>query len=248
MERNNHHEFALFYPESAVWDVGGTYPISDEVLAHRIVKVLRLWPGDSVTFFNRVSALESTILEVGKKDLVASPRYRLLLEPLVPSITWLVPLLERDAFEQVLSSLTALGAHCIIPFITSKSRKQMITPHGRIERILIAAAEQSKQFVLPLVQEPISFTEAVTFCTDKEVLLFDPAGHNAFSVLHNLRNSSQNSIVCLIGPEGGLLAEEISQLTQVGVRICALTPSILEAWQAAIVGMGLLRSCLRTDL
>lgn len=244
---NERHEFAFFYAGCSSWRVGQSFQITDKQLIHRLDNVLRLHKGDQITVFDAAKKVHVTITASKKGMVAGSVVAASALAPLSPSIDWFLPILERDAFEKSISALTSLGARTITPVVTRKSKREGMPQLERLERVMFAAAEQSKQFVLPHVEKQVMLEEALAHIDGRNLLLFDCHGAPALEsvqVLKADKSLHEKGLVCLIGPEGGLTQVERELVTKQGALLCALTPTVLEAWQAVMVGMGLIRSCI----
>ncbi|MCL5436700.1 MAG: 16S rRNA (uracil(1498)-N(3))-methyltransferase [Candidatus Dependentiae bacterium] len=239
------HEFALFcptLPDGLAPDA--VYGVVERELVHRLVHVLRVEGGESLLLFDRRQAAGVVVQAVDKHQVTCRVAEVRPLQPLSPAITWYLPLLAREAYEAAVSILTSMGALAIVPLITEKS-EQRNRPADRLERVMIAAAEQSKQLVLPRIApvEVLSRSELLEPVAGQMRIFFDPAGEAAWNVLSAIRSAGPTAISCLIGPEADLTEAEKDLLREAGVHFCALTPTILRAEQAVTVAMGLLRSC-----
>ncbi len=67
----------------------------------------------------------------------------------MPEIRWCIPLIAKEAFEDIVYNFTAMGVASIQPLVTEKVKRSWggDRERARLDRIMIAAAEQSKQFV-----------------------------------------------------------------------------------------------------
>lgn len=239
-EKDSRHEFAFFckdLPVSLVVD--STYTITDHDLVHRMTHIVRIEPGDTILLFRDLVSVRARILGVTKNTIQCTVISLHQINPLQPVINWYLPLLDREAFEESVYILTSMGAAQITPVITEKSDKKLTRPIDRLERIMIAAAEQSKQLVLPKIGSVKHLSELLFA---DYTLFFDPDGQPAFEILQGIRAKKPNTISCLIGPEGDLSQAEKELLRDKNIVFCALTPTILRAEQAVTVAMGLLRS------
>ncbi len=239
------HEFAFFCKNlPAGLAPGASYKIDDHDVIHRMVHVVRVEVGEVVLLFRGASAVTARIDSIVKNGIVCTVIAVKEIEHLQPPITWYLPLLDREAFEESVSILTSMGAAAITPIVTEKSDKRLRSLE-RLERVMIAAAEQSKQLLLPTINPVEQFAESGIFRPmDRMVtLFFDPAGQPAFEVICQLREQKVAALACIIGPEGDLTHDEKELLRASGVIFCALTPTVLRAEQAVTVAMGLLRSC-----
>jgi 16S rRNA (uracil1498-N3)-methyltransferase len=253
------HEFALCVESLSLLlqkkNSGNSVIFSDDTLFHRMVTVLRLQVGDTCVFFDRdvfIKALITTF--VGKKQVHVTIQSIQPTIVLYPKITFLLPLLKRDDLESALYALTEVGVNTIQLISTQKSGAQWSQQRDneRIARIVIAAAEQSKNFAYPHVKAPISLQAALKEYNDggdtTTKIFFDPEGRKIFDVMQVLHGAQPKHILLLVGPEGDLNLEE-KKLVQVNnFTFCALTPTIMRATQAAAFAAGFVRSLLVSAL
>jgi 16S rRNA (uracil1498-N3)-methyltransferase len=114
--------------------------------------------------------------------------------------------------------------------------------YARAERIFIAAAEQSKQFVLPDMKPVCNLATAIANLGNEYRLFFDAAGKPLPELASHVLVHKPASYACLFGPEGDLTPLEKEQILNKGFTFYRLTPSILRAQQAISVALGLLRA------
>jgi 16S rRNA (uracil1498-N3)-methyltransferase len=247
------HEFAIFVPElagqkSAV-EVGNHIVLTYPDLYHRLVRVLRLQPGKMVILFDRTHHVRCEVEMIEKDPKLTVRIHDIILHTnITPSITVWLPLLKRDDFDTALYALHEMGVSCIQLITTQKTQrawggnKEM----ERIERIMGAAAEQSKQFVFPIVQEPQPIGQLLASMHDQGTYLFcDPQGLDLWDVLTNLHSQPCKQYILAIGPEGDLTTQEKEQLHNANFIFCALTPTVLRAHQAISLITGIMRSVFK---
>ena len=118
---NSRHQFALYYAQTD--SLREHNELTDFDMYHRLVRVLRIKPREQVVFFDErgvwvlitcVDFLPKTVRYIIERSGHASV--------LTPEIHWILPLLEKEAFEQALSFLTVLGAQHIYPIVTTKTK------------------------------------------------------------------------------------------------------------------------------
>ncbi len=247
--KTNKHEFALFVKDGIEAHNQAELVIDDQFLVNRMTSILRLNQGDMLTLFDRHQHIYAEINEIRKKNILLTVLKKESNQPLSPSINWFLPLLEKEAFEESISILTVLGATLIQPLVTSKTHKRILLPkdYERLERIMVAAAEQSKQFVLPTIGSVIPLDALEHKLTDETRIFFEPSGISAQQVVTMLQEKKSKSLHGMVGPEGDLTDSEKEYLKTLNFTFCALTPSILRAEDAVSIGMGILRSFLRDD-
>lgn len=236
------HEFAFWAPELADAAHGSHISILDENILHRLIKVVRVEPNDTIVIFGKKFAHTCLIETVGPKKISCSIAKSIPITPLTPHIDWLLPLISKEAFEHAITMLTVLGARTIQPIHTTTTKKLHLADE-RVTRLMVAAAEQSKQFALPQILKPLSLEAAVAAIKTDQKIFFDPTGEPMKKVLD--KSKSTQSITCLVGPEADLTMDEKRMLDSHNFIRCALTPSILRSEDAVAVAMGTLRTWLR---
>ncbi len=240
------HIFAL-YSEHISHIQGNVLSLrSDEPSAHRIQHVLRLVRGDTVILFDRKQHLVAEISAIGSREVVLACQKPVVNTAYSPVITCLLPILKREAFDEALYALTEAGVSAIQLITTHKMHRSTMPPQDRMERVIIAAAEQSKNFALPIVYEPRELSEALADLGSKTLVVCDPAGEPLSMTLARLESIKSDHIVVVIGPEAGLTGEEFLILRSKNAIFTALTPTILRAQQAAFLSVGALRSVLKS--
>lgn len=241
MVKDNKHEFALFYSDLPVENSTHTVLIKDVSLVQRISSVLRLKAGDGLILFNQKIHAQVELKDCSKKACSVLVKTWHNNKKLLPVITVFLPLLKRDAFESALYASTALGATQIQLIQTEKTRKwQGQKELERLERIVIAAAEQSKNFNFPFILPPCPLQEALKMHHNVTQKLFaDPTGKHFSEILKN--HKKEQDMLLFVGPEGDLTTSE-KQLLKDAFVFCKLTPTILKSEQALALLLGMVRS------
>lgn len=238
------HEFALFLKNLEQYSSQKKQvTLTEPEIVHRIKNVLRLNLGEVITFFSQTHQAQAKLLSIEKRHILVDLAEMQKLEPLTPSIHWLLPLLDREAYEHSLEQLTVMGAASITPVITAKSRKKPATDEERAQRLLISAAEQSKQFVLPCYKKTTTLEDTLTNLPHNTLVLFcHPDGIQAQKAIEKLRAEKPINLICLMGPEGDFTKEERVLLQKAGGLSIALTKTVLRSETALTVFLGILRS------
>lgn len=222
------------------------YVLHDKVLAHRLVHILRCVKDQPIQLFDQLHVVYGRFQEVQRKEVIT-----FLIDAVhpihscTPPITILLPLLKREAFENALYTCVEMGANVIQPIMTKKSSQRELVDSKRALGILIAAAEQSKQYRLPalLQMRPLDVGIA-TMPAAITKLYLDPEGTPLFETMNSLKQEQPKELVLTFGPEGDFTEHEKTLLKQAGFKPCSLTPTILRAPQALAIGLGALRSML----
>jgi len=246
------HEFALFVESLSLLvgksGSGSNVTLSDEKLLHRVANVLRLRIHDQCILFDRhIQASVTIVAFIGKKQISVAVQSVQKTIALQPTVTFLLPLLKREDYESALYSLAEVGVSTIQLVFTQKTAHHWAgaKDNDRAQRILIGAAEQSKNFAYPQLEEPISLEAALKkYNAASAKIFFDPEGKPFFDVMQKLHGNRAENVLLLIGPEGDLSLEEKKMVQVNDFVFCALTPTIVRAVQAAALGAGFVRSLL----
>ncbi len=246
MQHRNTHIFSLFTPNLSLnsWLIEQVIIVTDVDLIHRLVSVLRFVSGDHVVFFNQQCVVHVLIQEVSKKNIKVCVQNIQKHHQLLPQVTFLLPLLKKEALEQAVYSLCELGVNKIQLVVTQKSRQSLLHEKEflRLQNIVIAAAEQSKNYSFSQLLRPQKLSESFNACVQHFNVVFDPAGASFFDLREKFfQSSSTLSFSLLVGPEGGLTEQELELVKKNEFVSCALTPTILTAVQAVALGAGLFR-------
>ncbi len=208
-------------------------------MAKQIIKVLRLKKGDKIVvldnsgseFLVRLDEIISgqvigTIIK--KKKNNAEPKtFITLYQALTP----------RDKFELILQKCTEIGVSRFIPIETKRSLLKVKDIKGdrleRFQKIITEAAEQCERALLPMINKPLKFEEAVIKLNPKELVLCAWEDEKKNSV-DGILNNEGKRISIFIGPEGGFDSSEIIFAKKHDVITVSLGPRILRTETAAI--------------
>lgn len=230
---SNHHIFALYYPELS--NNPKIITITDKLLVDRISKVLRLQIGQMCVLFNQQIHAQYLITEITAKTITG--QLQLVQKNIMyqPAITLLLPVLKREALEAAIYGAVEVGVSEIQLLLTQKVQRKWGGQKEleRLQRIVIAAAEQAKCYRFASIHEPIGLEQALQKYQNKKLLFADPEGKQFEPV-------TQDCAV-LVGPEGDLSLQEKELLVKHQVALFKLTPTILRACQAAVMSVVLLR-------
>jgi len=255
---NKRHEFAFFVETLSrlVEDKQGRVTISDPTIVHRVTHVVRLQLGEAVILFDDTWHARAQLIEYAKSAAVFKLESAQKNTELLPRVTLLLPLLKREALDEVVYAARELGISSIAFVSAEKSSRHTVSASEkeRLTRISIAAAEQSKNFfpchfiglektpsLVEYVQEQSKHSAFIQGCK----WYADPSGMRWQEAASSCAQSSE--IFLCLGPEGDLSDREKTVLKDSGFVFCQLGPTILRAQQAAIIFMGLVRTTLSKD-
>ncbi|MBI3394283.1 MAG: 16S rRNA (uracil(1498)-N(3))-methyltransferase [Spirochaetia bacterium] len=218
--------FLLFRPGEA-FAPGSTIVLKPDEQRH--VKARRLRPGETIYVGDGAGRRFQTAL---------GPDYKTLTEVSLTVHTQAEPrrvlftaIPDPGRFEWLLEKAVETGVTDVVPVIYSRSAKSAYNA-ARAERIVLAAAEQSERWIIPRIESPVLFSEAVSRALELGCLVLD-AGGGALP-------QSRRAGACLVGPEGGFTENELRDIDQAGLPKVRLNAGILRVETAAVAGLVLL--------
>ncbi len=217
-----------------------------EKLAHQVRDVLHLAVGEQLLLLdNSGDEALCTVTRSGRKDVEVELIERRAGKPDSPvHIILCQGLLKSARFEWILEKGTELGVAVFAPILCRRSAPGLEDAgpgkRQRWQRILQEATEQCGRARIPELHPIRPFTQALNDIPPGAVALIpweeerDYSLRDALKVIERREKKSPLTIVLFIGPEGGLLAEEVSQARQHGVQPVTLGTRILRAETAAL--------------
>jgi 16S rRNA (uracil1498-N3)-methyltransferase len=138
-----------------------------------------------------------------------------------------------ERFEWVLQKGVELGVTIFRPLLTRRTvrRAPGDAKWRRWRRIIQEAAEQSGRGRLPVLEEPLSFTDALAAARGLALLPTVFASAPAGQAL----DAASWPVTLFVGPEGGFDPREVELARASGVRPVSLGPRILRTETAALV-------------
>lgn len=215
--------------------------------ANHLIKVCRIRRGEKIRV--STSSEDSYLCEVVAADnesLTLKVVDELMTTELPCRISLYQAIPKGDRMETIIEKCTELGVariipvemkHCVVKLDDKKKAKKII----RYQSIAESAAKQSKRSVIPLVNDVMTFDEAVKASSSSDILRIVPyENKNGMdSTVNALKKiSDYKEIAIFIGPEGGFASEEIEALSD--SEIISLGKRILRTDTAAITTMALL--------
>ena len=155
-------------------------------------------------------------------------------EPGVDVTVGLGLLSKRSRFETFVEKAVELGVRRIVPLQTAHTEPESVRA-DRIRNVMVAALKQCRRSWLPALSAPQTLSEVLAEAeAECRVLCHGSAN----SSLHaTLRGSASDSILVLVGPEGGFHEEEVAAAAEAGCRTVSLGARRLRAETAGIVAV-----------
>lgn len=219
----------------------GGITVTGEDVQH-IKKVLRLQPGDKIIlcdgegndYYTSIESMDKHGIRTVILDTEASkgePDIDVVLYQGIPKST---------KMDLIIQKCTELGIKRVVPVSTARtvvkleSEKDERKKVERWTKIAEEAAKQSGRGIIPIVEMPMSFKEALKDAEslDKAVIPYELEG--SLSIRTALGKDKGGSIGFFVGPEGGFEAHEIEKAQAAGVLPVTLGKRILRTETAGV--------------
>jgi len=240
------HIFSLFSSQQFGYlKTAENFSLNNDELYRRLYKILRLGPGQEVILFDGKQQATIVLSQSNKKGLVEGYIKNLLAtKTLYPRIDLYIGLTKKDAFKEIVYFAAQMGVSSIIPLLTEKTQRSWGNDKEKekLEKIMLSACEQAKQFIIPSLSSPISMCQALKN-TNGITLFFEAHGKPLLPFIQKKTDVLQ-SLSLFIGCEGGLTEREQDRLKKAGAHCYKLTPMTLRSQEAVVVILGIIRTLI----
>lgn len=205
---------------------------------HYITRVLRLKNKNVIQLFDGLGNEYNATLLIENKAVSALIHEKLSLHTESNlNITLLQGLSTGQRMDYVIQKSTELGVSQIVPVITFRSMKnydakKQQKKHAHWKNIIINTCEQCGRNTLPTLQNIQPLEQALQMYPADLSLVFDTDESTSFKSLPPTEN-----IRLLIGPEGGLSAEDFTQAKQHHFIASTLGPRVLRTETAPVAAI-----------
>ncbi|HEY7772227.1 MAG TPA: 16S rRNA (uracil(1498)-N(3))-methyltransferase [Marinagarivorans sp.] len=215
----------------------------EEAVAHYLGKVLRMSAGRELILFNGEGGeYQATVTDITKKSVTVNIGAYCDENRESPLNTHLAIGLSRgERWDLVLQKATELGVTQITPLFTERSEvkltgERLTKKISHWQGIIISACEQCQRNILPRLNEPVAFSD------------FLAGEHSELNLVLHHRSQKRladyptpSSCTMLIGPEGGLSDEEITQAQKQSFNALTLGPRVLRTETAPLAALSALQ-------
>ncbi|MEA1062306.1 16S rRNA (uracil(1498)-N(3))-methyltransferase [Erwinia sp. HR93] len=220
-------------------DVGTDIMLDDDAAAH-IGRVLRMSTGQALQLFDGSNQIfDAEILAADKKRVqvrVLSSREECRESPLHLHLGQVMSRGEKMEF--TIQKSIELGVNIITPLFSERcgvklDQERLEKKRQQWHKIAISACEQCGRNAVPEVRSAMALD---AWCAEQEAglkLNLHPRASQSINTLPN----SVSRVRLLIGPEGGLSAEEIAMTAQRGFTDILLGPRVLRTETTALTAI-----------
>ncbi len=209
--------------------------------ARHITSVLRLKPGQSVEFFDGKGGIFSAVLKTTEKCRVTATITSVRLDSSPPPfpLTIAQSLLKGKKMDFLIQKATELGVHTFLPLVSKycENHGDRQRQDERWQRIMIEACKQCQR-PSPMNLQPVTPLEGADFSSfSHRLAAWEEEKYAALPISFDIPGP-----VCLVlGPEGGLHAEDMRVLHQWQFTTFSLGSRILRGETAALAAMSIIQ-------
>jgi 16S rRNA (uracil1498-N3)-methyltransferase len=244
--------FLLTQPDGALLDEPtpsrpGEVVVLTGAEAHHAAAVRRVRVGEEVTIGDgRGTWLRGECESVSPREVVVRIAVRDEVPEPRPRIVLVQALAKGDRDELAVQAATELGVDEIVPWQAARSVSRWDAAkaqkgRARWSAIVREAGKQAHRSWLPEVSPLVATAELARRAAASCVLLLEPTAETALTAL---TLEGETDIVLVVGPEGGIAAEELAALTAAGARAVRLGDTVLRTSTAGPAALAVVSAAL----
>ncbi|MBW4095167.1 MAG: 16S rRNA (uracil(1498)-N(3))-methyltransferase [Acidobacteria bacterium] len=164
-----------------------------------------------------------------------------------PPLVLVQALAKGDRDLMAIEAATELGVDAVIPWQSERSivrwkADRAVKAHAKWVSTVTAAAKQARRAVVPTVAQAVGLRElsAAVANAALAIILHEDATESVISVVRAVPGPIQGKILLIVGPEGGISAQEVSALQGAGAQLAVLGPHVLRSSTAGPAALVLL--------
>ncbi|MCV7361988.1 16S rRNA (uracil(1498)-N(3))-methyltransferase [Mycolicibacterium neworleansense] len=235
---------ALFYVDALPG--AGELAVVDGDEGFHASNVRRIRVGEQIDLSDGAGTLAHCVVEeTAKGRLSARLTERVVIAAPRPSVTVVQALPKSDRSELAVELATEAGADAFLAWQASRCVARWEGPKmdkglRRWEAVARSAARQSRRAYVPAVEGVVStpaLTRRVADAVSGGALVL-ALHESATEPVAELPLAQADSLILIVGPEGGIADEEIAALTGAGAKAVRLGPTVLRTSTAAAVALG----------
>jgi 16S rRNA (uracil1498-N3)-methyltransferase len=213
--------------------------------AHYLINVLRCKVGDEVLLFNgRDGEWRGALSAATRKRAAVVIEEQTRPQSKGPDLHYLFAPLKRARVDYIAQKATEMGASLLQPVLTRRTVAERVNT-SRLLANAVEAAEQCGVLRVPDVAAPEKLPRLLERWDKARLLVFADEAASVASPLAALEGERERPLAVLIGPEGGVEAEERALLLeQPYVVPISLGPRVMRADTAAVAALALVNAVL----
>ena len=222
----------LFFKESLSINLTANL---DKLQSHYVSKVMRVKVGGVFSLFNNSGEWEAKILVISKSIVEFNITKKLRQKESIKELWLAFSPIKSNYFNFMIQKATELGVTKFLPIIFDRTIVRKINK-GRLEKVIIEAAEQSNRINVPSIEDPQSLRDLLN--NEKMDLIFTDL--NSKNKKLDLGKLTSNPTCVIIGPEGDFSSEEREKILSFkGVQPIKINENILRSETAVISALSI---------
>ena len=221
--------------------------IFNDEQSHHIAHVMRMKEGEIVKVVDCEEKAAYVAIHYDEKKICGILQNRLDTDTSKQiKISLAMALIKKEKWELCIQKSAECGAYDILPFISSRSVVKISEEKNekklsRWQKIALEACEQSKQNHCCVIHSVESFSQILEKEADLKCIAYENADMKAESLGKVLTQHPHiQSVLMMIGPEGGFSEEEVLEAKAHGFICVSLGRRIFRAETAAISAISML--------
>ncbi|ORA39965.1 16S rRNA (uracil(1498)-N(3))-methyltransferase [Mycobacterium aquaticum] len=235
---------ALFYLDAL--PAAGELALLDGDEGFHAANVRRIRTGEEIDLADGAGTLAHCVVEdTAKGRLSARVLQRCVVAASSPQVTIVQALPKSDRSELAVELATEAGADAFLAWQSARCVARWDGPKAdkglrRWDAVARAASRQSRRARIPTVDGVVSTAELTRRVADAVAggALVLALHESATAPITELALAQADSVMLIVGPEGGIADEEIAALTAAGAKAVRLGPTVLRTSTAAAVALG----------
>jgi 16S rRNA (uracil1498-N3)-methyltransferase len=221
-------------------EVGASVVLDGNEGRHAAV-VRRIRPGEMIMIADgRGRGVRGRVVEVHPSSVVIEVAQYLSAPAEALRFVAVQALAKGDRSELAVEMMTEMGVSEIVPWQASRSivrwsEERVARSLSKWRSTVREAAKQSRRLTVPPVSEPVTTRQLAqrVASADLTLLLHEQAGESIAKV--DLPEAG--TILIIIGPEGGISADELGELTRAGAQPVSISDGVLRTSTAGVVAL-----------
>ena len=211
-----------------------------KVLRLKVDDVIVLCDGEGVDYYAAIKDMDKHMVktEILKKEYSnTEPMLKVVLYQGIP---------KGPKMDIIIQKCTELGVNRIVPVVNMRNvvklsyEQDIRKKTQRWQRIAIEAAKQSRRGIIPKIERPKEFKEALEDALNLDLAIMPYEMDHNNPLKDAIRGKNVKEIGIFIGPEGGYESSEITEALDKGIITVTLGPRILRTETAGLAVL----SCL----
>ena len=203
------------------------------------VRVRRVRVGESIRIADGDGRYaDCAVTELQQRALLARIVDRGSVPERTPRLVVVQALAKADRGTLAVELLTEIGVDEIVPWQAAHSVARWDGKEAKARerwvQVAREAAKQSRRTRVPRIGELVRGARVAERCQGRQTVVLHESATEPISDV--LLKQAQDEVILVVGPEGGIAADELDALRAGGAHIASLGPEVLRTSTAGVVG------------